>query len=85
MVTPTDKKIIRSLKGVIVSDKMDKTVVVRVDRVKVSPKYKKRYKVSKNYKVHDEKNECKTGEKVSFVACRPYSKDKRWRISNKAK
>ena len=72
----------RKMSGVVVGDKMDKTIVVRVDRVAVHPKYKKRYTVSKKYKVHDEKNAYKEGDKVSFVECRPLSKDKRWRVVN---
>ena len=67
--------------GVVVSDKSDKTIVVRVDRVKINPKYKKRYTVSSRYKVHDETNEFKTGDKVTFIECRPLSKDKRWRVT----
>jgi small subunit ribosomal protein S17 len=66
--------------GVVVSDKMDKTITVRVDGVKIQPKYKKRYTVSKKYKVHDEKNKFKEGDKVEFIECRPISKDKRWRV-----
>ncbi len=66
--------------GVVISGKMDKTIVVRIDRVKVHPKYKKRYTVSKKYKVHDEKNQFKEGDKVTFAECRPLSKDKRWRV-----
>ncbi|MFH1822455.1 MAG: 30S ribosomal protein S17 [Patescibacteria group bacterium] len=75
-----DKKTIkRKFNGVVVSDKMDKTIVVRVDRVIIHPKYEKRYTVSKKYKVHDEKNKFKEGDKVVFIGCRPLSKDKRWR------
>jgi len=70
----------KKFSGVVVSDKMDKTIVVRVDRVKIDPKYKKRYTVSKKYKVHDEKNKYKKDNKVIFVECRPLSKDKRWRV-----
>lgn len=70
----------RHFSGVVVSDKSDKTIVVKVDSVKVHPKYKKRYTVSHKYKVHDEKNDFKTGDKVSFVECRPLSRDKRWRV-----
>ena len=83
----TDKKTIkRKFEGVVVSDKMDKTIVVRIDRIKVHPKYGKRYKVSRKYKVHDEKNQFKAGDKVMFIECRPLSKDKRWRVvSNKSK
>lgn len=76
-----DKKIIkRKFAGVVVSDKMDKTIVVKVESVKVHPKYGKRYKVFKKYKVHDEKNQYKAGEKVAFVECRPLSREKRWRV-----
>lgn len=71
----------KKFSGVVVSDKSDKTIVVKVDTVKIHPKYKKRYTVSRKYKVHDEKNEFKTGDKVSFVECRPLSRDKRWRIA----
>ncbi|MBT4277789.1 30S ribosomal protein S17 [Candidatus Falkowbacteria bacterium] len=74
------KTIKRTFSGVVTSDKMDKTIVVKIDRVKVHPKYKKRYTVSKSYKVHDEKNKFKTGSKVTFTECRPLSKDKRWRV-----
>jgi small subunit ribosomal protein S17 len=72
-------KMRRQLSGVVVSNKMTKTIVVSVDRVAVHPKYKKRYTVSKKYKVHDEKGQFQEGDKVNFVACRPLSKDKCWR------
>ncbi|MDO8592589.1 MAG: 30S ribosomal protein S17 [bacterium] len=77
-----DKKTIikRKFSGAVVSDKMNKTRVVEVESTKIHPKYKKRYTVSRNFKVHDEKNQYKIGDKVSFVECRPLSKDKRWRI-----
>lgn len=70
----------RKFEGVVASNKADKTIVVRVDRIKKHPKYKKRYTVSKKYKVHDEKNQFREGDKVSFVECRPLSKEKRWRV-----
>lgn len=70
----------RKFNGVVVGDKMDKTIVVRIDRSKKNPKYGKRYITSKKYKVHDEKNQYKEGDKVVFVECRPISKDKRWRV-----
>lgn len=76
-------KIYRKFKGSVVSDKMDKTIVVKVVRTKIHPLYKKRYKVSKNYKVHDGKNEYKVGDIVEFVECRPISKDKIWRVIKK--
>ena len=77
------KKIIRKLEGMVVSDKMDKTVVVKVDRKVSHPKYFKKYTVSKKYKAHDEKNEYHTGDQVVIIACRPMSKDKRWRVFKK--
>ncbi len=70
----------RFFKGVVVSDKMDKTVVVLVNRYKKHPKYKRRYKVSKKYKVHDEKNEYKKEDKVIIQECRPISKNKKWKV-----
>ncbi|MDD5749216.1 MAG: 30S ribosomal protein S17 [Patescibacteria group bacterium] len=70
----------RKLEGTVVSDKMDKTVVVEVTALKVHSKYKKRYKSSKKYKAHDEKNQYKVGDFVVIQECRPLSKDKRWRV-----
>jgi small subunit ribosomal protein S17 len=64
--------------GVVVSDKMDKTVVVRIDRLKMHPKYKKKYKVSKKYKAHDAENKFKIGDKVMIMESKPISKDKKW-------
>jgi small subunit ribosomal protein S17 len=71
------------LKGVVVSDKMDKTVVVSVSRFIKHPLYGKFYKVSKKYKAHDEENKYKTGDSVEIVETRPISKDKRFRVINK--
>ena len=68
------------MKGVVAGDKMDKTVVVKVDTTKTHPKYLKRYKVSKKYKAHDEKNEFKIGDQVLLVEARPMSKEKRWEV-----
>jgi len=70
----------RKLIGIVVSDTMDKTIVVKVTRVRIHPKYHKRFNISKKYKAHDEKNTHKTGDEVTIQACRPYSKDKRWRV-----
>lgn len=67
-------------KGIVVSDAMNKTVVVEVTFLKTHPKYQKKIKVSKKYHVHDEANNCKTGETVLFEECRPISKSKRWKI-----
>jgi len=68
------------LKGVVVSDKMDKTVVVNVSRFVKHPLYGKFYKVSKKYKAHDEGNVYKIGDKVEIVETRPISKDKRFKV-----
>ena len=75
----------KKFRGIVVSDKMAKTVVVKVERVKVHPKYHKRYTVSRRYKVHDEAGTCQIGDQVTFVECRPLSKDKRWRIVAKGR
>ena len=77
-----DKKNIikKKFNGVVISDKMEKTIVVKVNSVKIHPKYKKRYTMSKKYKVHDEKNKFKVDDKVIFIECRPLSKDKKWRV-----
>jgi len=80
MAEATNKTIQRKFRGLVVSDKMDKTRVVKVESVKVHPKYQKRYFVSKKFKVHDETNRSKVGDQVQFVACRPLSKYKRWRL-----
>ncbi len=74
------EKKVRTLRGIVVSDAMDKTIVVRVDRTKTHRLYGKRYTVSKRFKVHDEKNQYRTGDKVAFIECRPFSKEKRWRV-----
>jgi small subunit ribosomal protein S17 len=73
----------KQLTGTVVSDKMQKTVVVEVESVKKHPLYKRRYKFHKKYKAHDEKKEYKTGDKVLIEECRPISKDKRWRVIKK--
>lgn len=70
----------RILKGVVVSDKMKKTVVVRVSRFVEHPRYKKFYQVSKKYKAHDEENKYKVGDKVEIVETRPISKDKKFAV-----
>ena len=71
------------LKGIIVSDKMDKTVVVLVSNFIKHPKYGKYYKVSKKYKAHDEENKFKVGDKVEIIETRPISKDKKFKVINK--
>lgn len=67
--------------GTVVSDKMDKTVVVLVETMIEHPLYKKRVKQSKKYKAHDEENTCRIGDKVKIMETRPLSKDKNWRVA----
>jgi small subunit ribosomal protein S17 len=71
----------RRLRGTISSDKMDKTVVVKVGRVKEHPLYRKKYTVTTNFKAHDEQNACKVGDVVEIVESRPLSRDKRWVVA----
>ena len=66
--------------GIVVSDKMDKTVVVAEATMKLHKLYKKRLKAKKKYKAHDENNDCNVGDKVKIMETRPLSKDKRWRV-----
>ena len=74
----------RQLKGLVVSDKMQKTVVVKVEKTKKHRKYKKIYKIHKKYKAHNENEEFKIGDKIVIEECRPLSKDKRWKTIKKA-
>jgi small subunit ribosomal protein S17 len=66
--------------GIVVSDKSDKTITVSVQRQEVHPKYEKIIRLSKKYKVHDEKNESHIGDTVRIMETRPLSKTKRWRL-----
>ena len=66
--------------GIVVSDRMDKTAVVKVDRLVKHPVYNKYIKRSAKYKAHDEANACKIGDRVQIVETRPLSKDKRWKV-----
>ncbi len=76
----TKRGIRKERTGVVVSDKMDKTIVVSIIRKAKHPLYKKTIKSSKKYKAHDENNEAKTGDEVLIAETRPLSKDKRWRL-----
>ena len=69
--------------GTVVSDKMDKTVVVQVDSMKRHPKYHKSYKVSKKFKAHDAQNEFHIGDKVEIEETKPMSKDKHFKVLRK--
>jgi len=75
-----ERKAGNTLSGVVVSDKMDKTVVVSVSRFVKHPKYGKFYKINKKYKAHDEENKYKIGDKVEITETRPISKDKRFKV-----
>jgi small subunit ribosomal protein S17 len=66
--------------GTVVSDKMQKTVVVQIERLVRHPVYKRYVRRRKRFKVHDEENQCKTGDVIAFMETRPLSKDKRWRF-----
>lgn len=66
--------------GKVISDKMDKTVVVAIERLTQHPQYKKTIRKITKFKAHDEENKCKIGDKVSVIETRPLSKEKRWRI-----
>ena len=70
----------KTLMGLVVSNKMDKTVVVKVERKFTHPKFKKVVKSSRKYSAHDEKNECCPGDFISIRETRPLSKTKRWRL-----
>ncbi len=70
----------KTLTGIVVSDKMDKTVVVRVERLVRHPVYHKTVKRRKKFKAHDETNQCGVGDKVLIIESRPMSRDKRWRV-----
>jgi small subunit ribosomal protein S17 len=76
----TTEKTKSTLQGIVVGDKMNKTVVVSVTRFIKHPKYGKYYKVSKKYKAHDEENKFKIGDKVSIEETRPISKDKKFKV-----
>ncbi len=79
--TTTKQKVFQ---GVVVSDKMAKTIVVRIDKMKMNAKYGKQFKQSRRFHVHDEKGEHKVGDVVRFVETRPLSRMKRWRVVGKA-
>ena len=73
----------RTMHGTVVSDKMDKTVVVAVASVKEHPIYRKKYKVTTKFKAHDEKGEYKVGDLVEIVESRPISRSKRWNVTRR--
>ena len=76
----TESNVQRSLRGKVISDKMNKSVVVVMERYVKHPLYGKFVKRSKKYHVHDESNECRVGDTVTFKECRPLSKSKHWTL-----
>ena len=84
-MTKIEEKKMRTLQGVVVSDKMTKTRVVAITRMKKHPKYLKYYRVTKRYKAHDEENRFHTGDVVMIRESRPLSRDKRWTIIGEVK
>jgi len=74
------EKLNKLIKGVVVSDKMDKTIVVAVETFKTHPKYLKKYRSTKKYQVHDEENKYKVGDKVEFFSIKPVSKNKAFQV-----
>ena len=72
----------KTIQGVVVSDKMDKTIVVKVASYNPHPKYKKIIETNKNYKAHDENNECGIGDTVRIVESKPISGGKRWTLES---
>lgn len=79
-MTNTEKKNRKTQIGVVVSDKMEKTIVVKVETRVAHPLYGKTMLSSKKYKAHDENNEARIGDRVQIVETRPLSKDKRWAL-----
>ncbi len=77
-----DRALRKTRVGQVVSDKMDKTVVVAVERLVRHPLYGRIIKLTTKLKAHDENNECRVGDKVKVMETRPLSKDKRWRVVN---
>lgn len=77
-----DRSLRKTRVGLVVSDKMDKTVVVAVERLVRNPLYGRIIKMTNRLKAHDETNECHVGDKVKVMETRPISKDKRWRVIN---
>ena len=84
MTTTTSETTVRNRRktrvGKVVSDRMDKTIVVSIERLVKHPQYGRYVRRRSKFKVHDEKNECHMGDTVRFMETRPISKDKRWRF-----
>jgi small subunit ribosomal protein S17 len=81
MAAVEKKRLRKRMVGVVVSDKMEKTIVVQVNRIVQHPVYKKYIRRRAKFKAHDENNTARTGDKVEIVQSRPLSKTKRWRLA----
>ena len=75
-----ERAVRKTLEGIVMSNKMNKTVIVKVEAVVRHPIYKKVVRMFKKYKAHDEKNSCKAGDAVRIMETRPISKEKKWRV-----
>ena len=80
--TQTEIRQRKSRQGIVVSNRMDKTIVVQIDNKVMHPVYKKYVRKRVKYKVHDETNDARTGDTVLIEECRPLSRQKRWRLKN---
>jgi small subunit ribosomal protein S17 len=80
--TEVRKPVLKTKEGVVVSDKMDKTVIVAVERLMRHPLYRRVIRRTRRFKAHDETNDCRVGDRVRIVECRPLSKEKCWRVSD---
>lgn len=78
----SDRGLRKTKTGVIVSDKMDQTVVVAVQRLVRHPLYQRVTRRTRKYKAHDAGNACRVGDRVEIMECRPLSREKRWRVAN---
>jgi small subunit ribosomal protein S17 len=75
-----EKPVLKTKEGVVVSDKMDKTVVVAVERLVRHPLYRRVIRRTRKFKAHDEQNDCRVGDRVRISECRPLSREKCWRV-----
>jgi small subunit ribosomal protein S17 len=75
-----ERRVRKERRGLVISNRMQNTVVVSIGRTVMHPKYRKYLKLQSHVKAHDEKNECQIGDRVSIVECRPLSREKRWRV-----
>jgi small subunit ribosomal protein S17 len=80
--TEAKKPVLKIKEGVVVSDKMDKTVIVAVERLMRHPLYRRVIRRTRRFKAHDETNDCRVGDRVRITECRPLSKEKCWRVSD---